>query len=133
MQIRDYRPEFPWGTHFPTHGRDYYSQAMSLFPKETVFIVSTNNPHLAKQCTEGLSDRIIYLDPSDHIENFYTLSLCKSFIISNSTFGWWAAWLSPYANKTIIGPRPWLTAPYEDWTTHNILPEGSIVIHATPL
>ena len=35
------------------------------------------------------------------------MSQCKHFIIPNSTFGWWAAWLSQNQNKIIITPKRW--------------------------
>jgi hypothetical protein len=35
------------------------------------------------------------------------MSLCQHFIIANSSFSWWAAWLSPYPNKIVIGPEHW--------------------------
>lgn len=37
-------------------------------------------------------------------EDFWLMSQCKHFIISNSTFSWWAAWLSNFADKTIFAP-----------------------------
>ncbi len=113
VHIRDYRKEKPNGDYHPTLGRDYYKKAMEIFSKDTIFLVSSDNPDYAKECTQGLSENIIYLQGKDDIEELYTLVQCKSFIISNSSFGWWASWLSKESNKTVIGPYPWFSAPYD--------------------
>jgi hypothetical protein len=37
----------------------------------------------------------------------YLMQSCKHFVISNSTFSWWAAWLSNHDNKIVIYPKKW--------------------------
>ncbi len=130
VQIRDYRPERPTGEYHPTLNRSYYEEAISCFPEDAIFMVSSNNIEYAKECTQGLRENIIYLlDSSNYIEDFYALVLCKSFIIANSSFGWWAAWLSTSPNKTVIAPRSWFAPPYDNENmTKDLIPNEWFLI-----
>ena len=128
IQIRDYRWEQPSENYHPTKKRPYYEKAISYFPKDTIFIVSSNNPSLAKECTEGLSSNIIYLEGADYIEEFYTLVLCKSFIIGNSSFGWWASWMSTAKDKIVIAPNLWFSPPFNLNVMRDIFPEGCLIL-----
>jgi hypothetical protein len=44
------------------------------------------------------------LHPADDL---HLMSLCKHFVIANSTYSWWAAWLGKAAEKVVITPRRW--------------------------
>tara|TARA_A100001011_G_C14289469_1_gene835439 strand:- start:227 stop:1123 length:897 start_codon:yes stop_codon:yes gene_type:complete len=53
----------------------------------------------------------------------YLMSKFKNFIIPNSTFAWWGAWLSNNKNKTVIVPKKWsgidpeneIDTPLKEW------------------
>jgi len=128
IQIRDYRPDQPTGAFHPNKPRSYYAKAINYFPPNTVFLVSSNNIQWAKQCVDGLSPHLIYLQGEDYIEDFYALSLCDSFIIANSSFGWWASYLSTSPNKVVIAPKIWFSPPYNNTAmTKDIYPSGCLV------
>lgn len=44
------------------------------------------------------------------LHRFFLLRSCRHFIIANSTFGWWAAWLGAKPDSVVLVPRQWLRA-----------------------
>ena len=51
---------------------------------------------------------------------------CKHFIIPNSSFGWWAAWLNNNPEKIVIAPKRWFNKGPKD--TQDLIPETWIQI-----
>lgn len=46
-------------------------------------------------------------DPRAPMEDFRRMRACRHFVIANSTFSWWAAWLGEREDSVIIAPQQW--------------------------
>ena len=46
------------------------------------------------------------------------------YIIANSSFSWWGAWLSTYNDKIVIAPKRWFGDPQYD--IRDLLPNNWI-------
>lgn len=58
--------------------------------------------------------------------HFWLMRQCKHFIIPNSTFAWWAAWLSENADKTVVCPKHWYHNP--EHQSEGLLPKDWILL-----
>lgn len=94
---------------------NYYTKAIQQaknllrYPKFYVFSTGHNDIKWIKTHYHFDADiQYVDLDNPDY-EEFRLMSLCKHFIISNSTFSWWAAVLSQEtAEKRVWCPKTWL-------------------------
>jgi hypothetical protein len=111
-----------------TMGASYYQKAAAhlegLGINGTYYVFSDD----IEWCQENMQ----YLKGAEFVGHTYAgpkfrdylelMRSCKHFIIPNSSFGWWAAWLSEHPQKQVIAPQKWFGAGKAD--TRDIFPMG---------
>jgi hypothetical protein len=110
MHIRrgDYRDH----PHFGMCDIDYYNKAVSFIEKHVEspkFYIFSDDPLWVKENihTPHPTYHVTHNDALKGHEDLRLISLCKHFIIANSTFSWWGAWLSRNNDKIVTIPKPW--------------------------
>lgn len=94
-------------------GVDYYHKAIDLIARDVdnpIFFCFSDDPEWAKRHLRVGYD-VNYVThnlargDSKAYEDLWLMSLCKHHIISNSSFGWWGAWLSRNRGKIVYAPN----------------------------
>ncbi len=99
-------------------GIDYYKDAIHVLTAKTenasIFVFSDD----IEWCKTHLTFDSLPVTFVDHShaghkfsDYFHLMQACKHFIIPNSTFGWWAAWLCMSTDKIVIAPKKWMSDP----------------------
>jgi hypothetical protein len=83
---------------------NYYKDAMALFPGKSFMVFSDDIEWCKKQDVfKGCS----FSERHDEVRDLNIMAACKGIIMANSSYSWWAAYLSK-AEK-IIAPKAWYT------------------------
>jgi len=101
----------------PVQTKDFFVDAMSQFDYSSVvyvvisddidWCVENINYYKTAFCNTGYSyDTEPVTDDLNELFDMYLASQCDGNIISNSSFGWWGAWLNTTDNK-VIAPSKW--------------------------
>jgi len=93
--------------HHPVITNDYINESYKHLPPHDVLLVVSDD---IEWCKENIKlPNVVFNDNNKYFnhESLWLLSLCDHFIISNSTFSWWGAWLSRTDNKVVISPDTW--------------------------
>jgi hypothetical protein len=105
---------------------DYYQEALSHFDKDQQVIIFSDDSQWCKEQKIFLEDRFLVSETDNSRYDLYLMSKCSDFIIANSTFSWWGAWL---ANKgKIIAPKQWFGPALDHKNTKDLYPQGWIKI-----
>lgn len=96
---------------------EYYQNAIDILTTELdnpkIYIFTENPNWVLENLKFEVPFKIVEFDASKNVvgrafgELLNIMASCKHFIIANSTFSWWGAFLSKNEFKIIITPKPW--------------------------
>jgi hypothetical protein len=87
---------------FHNLSEQWFQLAMSRFPAQVVFLVFSDDIGWCKEHLKG--PRILYSEGTSDLEDLALMRACDGYIVSNSSFSWWGAWLSDAERPAVIGP-----------------------------
>ena len=97
-------------------GADYFERAMAEMKKlveDPVFFLFSDDVDWVKENVR-VPGKAVYESGDDPVwEKLRLMYSCRHFIISNSTFSWWAQFLGDAKDKVVIAPDHWFNAAYQ--------------------
>jgi hypothetical protein len=105
----------------------YYKKALESFKGRSILVFSDDIAWCkAQEIFKGKN--INFVENSSKIYKGHfdlcLLSMCSDFIIANSTFTWWGAWLSKNKNKKVIAPKEWFGPELQYHILDDQIPEN---------
>jgi len=112
--------------HHPVLDIDYFKKAKSIFPKNSIFLVFSDD---LEWCKANFTDGdYIFIEGQEDYEDLCLMSLCDHNCIANSTFSWWGAWLNKNPDKIVVAPERWFGPAYSHFSTKDLYCPDWIVI-----
>ena len=87
---------------------EYYLQGMRYIHNinpNVKFYIFSDDLERAKKIKFDFD--VCFIPELKDYQSLRLLSSCKYFVIANSSFSWWGAYLSSYKNKVIVAPKRW--------------------------
>ena len=94
------------------------------FDDDRNVIVFSDDPAWCNEQELFSDDRFLISENEDNRVDLCLMSLCSDFIIANSSFSWWGAWLADKGK--VIAPKQWFgTDGYtKDHDIKDVVPDG---------
>jgi len=111
--------------HMYNQKLDYYKDALEYFGDDRQILIFSNDTKWCKEQEMFQESRFFMSESGSSYSDMCLMSLCHSFIIANSTFSWWPAFLATNEDKKVIYPKQWfsLTGYAKDYNVSDLFPE----------
>ena len=109
-------------------GVEYYCEALREFDDGRMVIIFSDDPEWCKEQPLFSDDRFLVAEGNDSYTDLCLMSLCSDFIIANSSFSWWGAWLSKAVDKVVCYPSQWFGPNNAHLDTSDMFPDEWVVI-----
>lgn len=119
------------GDRFRVLSADWYRRAMDMFAgSRSVFLLFSDDPGWCVENFGGAQEleslrrprSVLHVSTPDHWHDLAVMMQCDHFIVANSSFSWWGAWLAQAAEKVVVAPKPWF-GPKMGRDESDIVPE----------
>lgn len=93
--------------------KEYYRKAIKradeLIENPVYFVFSDDMQYVRGEMNLFCTEKVVYVSNGKRrdYEELFMMKFCKSFIMSNSTFSWWAQFLCEQNDKIVIAPDRW--------------------------
>jgi hypothetical protein len=120
------RTDFLTNSAFGVQDVDYFERAEKIISSrvsEPKYFVFSDD---IEWCQHNLSfqSETIFVDedfgPRKFRDDLRLMVQCKNYIISNSSFAWWAVWLNQIRDNIVIAPKTWVQHP--DYPSDDLIP-----------
>lgn len=108
----------------PVMGVEYYNKAFEMMG-DVKYVLFTQDTEWCHQNFQNIEYETVC--EKDYCE-IYLMSRMQNFIICNSTFSWWGAFLGEKENSKIIAPKIWFGPNLSHLDDKDIVPERWIKI-----
>jgi hypothetical protein len=112
---------------------EYYTRAFAYMDRalpDAHYFVFTDQPAAALDRIPRLRERVTLVSHNrgddGAVADLWLMTQCQHFIIANSTFSWWGAWLAGHVGKQVIAPGFEMRSGKMWWGFEGLLPEAWI-------
>ena len=100
----------------------YYKQALERFPDDATVVVFSDDPKWCHDQSLFSDDRFMISENENGYIDQCLMSMCTDFIIANSSFSWWSAWLGNRGK--VIAPSTWFGPGNSHLSTEDLYCDG---------
>ena len=107
----------------------YYENGLDCFDEDRQVVIFSDDPEWCFEQKLFDNDRFLVSQSNSPYHDLYLMTQCSDFIIANSTYSWWGAWLCMNPFKEVIYPNRWFGPNNASKSTADLFPRSWRIIN----